>query len=466
MFKKLQNLDWIILISSLLLLGIGLFTLFSLTITQIEFRADYLRSEFSSQMVYALIGLFLAALVFAMPFYYFKLNIIQVIITVFTLLLLAYSAFLGQEIKGVRRWIIIGSSILSDGTIVGGVTIQPSEFAKITVILITSALLSMPIAALSKKMSFIGRVKDYIQTHKYIILCLLINTVIIGIVLAQRSLSVTIVISTIAAIIIFASIDNKRNAFLLFAGFFASLIMSQNFLFELELWMRFAIFLLPIGIYVYSIYSEKINDIAVFLTIAFGLICGAIFLNLVWNNVLRDYQRERVEAFVNPNRDTQDEAFQQEQSKISIGAGQFFGQGFREISDSRILLLPEPTTDFIFAIFSFKFGFVGSTILIGLFIVLITRIFYLADKMNDKFSSLILIGVGGMILIQFFLNISMNLGIIPVGGTTLPFISAGGSSLLTILISIGLVLNVIATNSMERTIHQRKDKVVIEGWNG
>lgn len=466
MFKKLQNLDWIILASSALLLAIGLFTLFSLTLSQNTIRAEYLQNEFSSQMIYSLIGVFIAILVFATPFYYFKIKVLQIFLVIFTFGLLGFTILFGQEIKGVRRWITVGSTVLEDGSIVGGITIQPSEFAKIAVILITSSLLAFPIIKLEKKVKFWSKLKDFIKQNKYIFLCLLFNLSIIGLILAQKSLSVTIVISLISAVIIFASIENKFNAFLIFLAFFSSVIASQYILYDLPIAARGGIFVIPVLIYIYSVYSEKINDLAVFFTIAFGIIVGSLAMTFAWNNILRDYQRERVNAFLSQDKDTQDEAFQQEQSKVSIGAGQIFGQGFTGLSDSRILLLPEPTTDFIFAIYSFKFGFVGAFILIGIYIVLIARIFYLADKMNDKYSCLILVGVGGMLLIQFFLNISMNLGIIPVGGTTLPLISAGGSSLIATLIAISMVLNVVATNQMERTIHQRKDKVMIEGWNG
>lgn len=465
MFKKLQKIDKTVLITSILLLGIGLFTLFSLTLSNVGTRTEFLQRDFSSQVIYSIIGVFIAGLIFFTPFYYFRLSSIQILIIGFTFILLILTLFIGQEIKGVKRWITIGSTVLSDGTIAGGITIQPSEFTKLAVIVISAALLSIPVQISEKKIFFLNRLKNFVKNHKYTFYCLLFNLVTIGLVLAQKSLSVTIVLSIIVGIIIFASIDKKGNAFLIFAAYFVSLIISQDSFLQMDIIYRVMLFIIPISIYIYSVFSERINDIAIFLTIILGIISGALFLNFVWNNVLRDYQRERVETFFATDKNSQDEAFQQEQAKISIGAGQFFGQGFREISDSRILLLPEPTTDFIFAIFSFKFGFMGSIIVIGLFTVLISRLFYLADKMTDKYSSLILIGVGGMILIQFFLNITMNLGLIPVGGTTLPFISAGGSSLITTLAAVGLALNVIANNDLEKTIHRRKDKVVIEGWN-
>jgi len=464
--QKIFKADPIIFICTLLLLSIGLFTLFSLTTTQIEGRAEFLQKEFYNQLIYSFIGIFLAILLFSVPFYYLRLKWILFFIYIITSALLIYTALFGLEIKGVRRWISIGSAILDDGTIVGGVTIQASEFAKVTSILITSYLLSIPVIIAEKKTLFFSKLKDYINENKWFFLAIIANFITLGIIVSQRSLSVAAVAALIIGIVFFAGINNKLMALLSSISLFISVLISQNIFFNLDIATRLILFIIPIAIYVFAVYSNKVNEFAIFFTIAIGVLSGSLLVNFTWNNVLRDYQRERIESFMNVNASKEDEGFQQEQSKISIGAGQVYGQGFRQISDSRMLLLPEPTTDFIFAIFSFKYGFIGASLLILIFLILVIRLFILADKMNDKYSSLILIGTGGMILIQMFINIGMNLGILPVGGTTLPFISAGGSSLISMLIAIGISENIIATNRMEKTIHSRKDKVVIAGWNG
>jgi len=455
----------IIFICSILLLGIGLFTLFSLTTTQIETRTEYFQKEFYNQLIYAFIGIVLAIFVFVVPLYYFRLKWILAFIYILTVALLLYTAFFGLDIKGVKRWISIGGSVLDDGTLVGGVTIQGSEFAKLTVIIITSALLSIPSVIDKNKTLLISRIKEFFKHNRWFFLAIGVNLIIISIIILQKSLSVAGVVGIIALIVFFAGIENKLMAFFVTISLVVSIIISQNILFNLDIYTRLFLFLIPLGIYIFAVYSPKLNDLAIFLTIAVGILCGSVAVSFTWNNILKDYQRQRVETYLNVDANKEAEGFQQEQSKISIGAGQVFGQGFRQISDSRLLLLPEPTTDFIFAIFSFKYGFIGAGLLILIFLILVSRLFYLADGMNDKFSSLILIGTGGMILIQMFINIGMNLAILPVGGTTLPFISAGGSSLISMLVAIGICENVIATNRMEKTIHQRKDKVLIEGWN-
>jgi rod shape determining protein RodA len=263
----------------------------------------------------------------------------------------------------------------------------------------------------------------------------------------------------------FAHAKDKLSIFLGIVCFLISLTLSQNIFFELSVLTKVLLFISTLVVYAIAVYADRLDDRVIFGTIAAGIITGSLILNFTWNNVLRDYQKARIEAYINPQRDTQNEGFQQEQSKISIGAGQVFGQGFTQAGDSRILLLPEPTTDFIFAIYSFKFGFVGALVLVLIYLVLIARIFYLADHMNDRFSSLVLIGVGTMILVQFFSNVGMNLDILPVGGTTLPFISAGGSSLISMMIAIAFCQNIIATNKLDKNVYRNKDNVTIDGWN-
>lgn len=463
--KKFYKIDWLLMVCTVLLLSMGLFTLFSLTSTQLEGSLSYLQKEFTSQLTFAFIGSVFFLLIFLLPFTYFKMKPILFFIYLLTIGLLVYTIFFGLDVKGVRRWISFGGTVLENGTIAGGFTLQASEFAKITMIIITSYLLSLPISAMEKKEVFVKKIKHFLLDNKNFFLMILINLSIVAAILAQKSLSVAIVVIGIVAAIIFASVKVKFTSILIVISFAASILLSQNIFLDLSLQTRALIFLIPAGAYVYAVYSEKVNEIAIFSAIAIGLIFGAILLNLTWTYVLKDYQKARIETYFNPNANTEEEGFQQDQSKISIGAGQLFGQGFRQTTDSRLLLLPEPTTDFIFAIFSFKFGFVGAIMMITLFLILIGRLIYLADEMNDKYSSLLLIGTAAMILIQFFSNIGMNLGILPVGGTTLPLISAGGSSLISTLMLLGLCQNVIATNRMEKTIHQRKDKVVIEGWN-
>lgn len=464
MMKKALKIDWIILICCLSLLGIGLFTLYSLTDSSIHSRIDF-QQEFTSQLIFALIGVILSTVVFSISPIYFRFKILLAIIYIITLILLVYTAFYGLRINGARRWISIGSQVLENGTIVGGVTIQASEFAKVAIIILTSALLSTVVSLSGEAKTQMHKLKRFLIENKYTFISIFLNLTILAAIIAQNSLSVAVIVMTIILTLIFANIRDKLSTFLFTLIFAVALYAGQDIFFSTSILIRGVILGSLFGLYVISIYSKKLNEKIVLVSIIAGLLFGAVGLNLAWNYVLKGYQRDRIEAKLNPKRDSSKEGFQPEQAKISIGAGQIFGQGFRQISESRLLLLPEPTTDFIFAIFSYKFGFVGAFTLIMLYIALITRLFYLADHMNDRFGSLVLTGVATMILVQFFVNIGMNLDILPVGGTTLPFVSAGGSSLISMMLALALCQNVIATCRVEKNIHRRKDKVLIEGWN-
>ncbi len=464
MMNKLFKADFTLFFTTLMLTAIGLLTLYSMTLTNNSIRKEYLEVEFTNQLIYTFIGLLTGFLIFLIPLHYFRISWTLFGIYGMTLFMLLYTLVFGLEINGVKRWINIGGNISDDGTITGGITIQASEFAKVTLILIVSYILSRSIKSETKKFFLINKIKQFLSENKYIFYALILGTIIIALIFMQKSLSVAITTTLIFLSILFANIRHKGQFLLITTSFILSLIASQG-IFPIQNYLQLLTILILLSLYLLNIKFKFIKQLHLLVALVAGIASGSLLLNLFWNNLLQDYQRQRVETFFNPNKDIQDEGYQQYQSILSIGSGQIFGQGFFQSTDERIILLPEPTTDFIFSIFSYKFGFIGGIILLSLYTILITRLYYLSDTMNDKYSSLVLIGVASMVMIQCFQNIGMNIGLLPVGGSTLPFISAGGSSLISMMIAIGLAENTVASNQMEKTIHQRYDKILIEGWN-
>jgi rod shape determining protein RodA len=465
--KKVLKMDFLVLVCTFTLLGLGLFTLYSLTTANLESKQEIFYQEFVNQLIFAFTGLVFSIVIFLIPPIYFRFKLVLGVVYFITLVLLLYTAFFGLDIRGVRRWISFGGTVNANGVIEGGFTIQPSEFAKIVVIVMTAAFLSYTINTKERFVLGLARLKEFLIVHKYFLIAILLNLGIFISIYLQSSLSVASIIALIMVAVMFAGVKNKFLAFLIFTSFALGFTASQSIFFEINLVTRFLLITGALVFYTVSVFSKELKEFLIFAAIAAGLLSGSILLPFAWKFVVKDYQKDRIESFLHPDKDEtkQSSKFQQEQSKISIGAGQIFGQGIKQISDSRLLSLPEPTTDFIFGIFAFKFGFIGSMIIIILYFLLITRLFYLADNMNDRFSSLVLIGVSSMILIQFFINLGMNLDILPVGGTTLPFMSAGGSSLISMMVGIAICQNIIATNRMEKNVYRRKDKVFIEGWN-
>lgn len=165
------------------------------------------------------------------------------------------------------------------------------------------------------------------------------------------------------------------------------------------------------------------------------------FLIPVFWFTLHDYQRLRITSFLEPQSDPLGVGYNLIQSTIAVGSGQFFGRGLGYGTQSRLQFLPEFRTDFIFATIAEEFGFLGATLILGLYIFLIGYCFKVAIN-ADYLGSLITVGVAVMLIFQIIVNIGMNIGLLPITGITLPLISYGGSSLIATMISLGLVASV------------------------
>ena len=167
-------------------------------------------------------------------------------------------------------------------------------------------------------------------------------------------------------------------------------------------------------------------------------------------NLLKPYQKDRVISFLNPEADVLGRGYQLIQSKIALGSGGLSGKGFLEGTQSYLQYLPEKQTDFIFTLIGEEFGFIGTIFIISLFILLISTCFYISIKSNHIFGRIISIGVGSNIFIYVIMNISMVSGLMPVVGIPLPLVSYGGSVMLSIMISIGLVLNIELNSNLKK----------------
>ncbi len=175
------------------------------------------------------------------------------------------------------------------------------------------------------------------------------------------------------------------------------------------------------------------------LLLVFG---GAVLAFLVlWTSVFAPYQKERIKNFFNPLADVRGSGYNVFQSTIAVGSGQVFGKGIGFGTQSRLKFLPEPQTDFIFAAFSEEWGFLGSLILLILFTLLIWRILYFASLGASNFETLFALGVAIYFITHILINIGMNLGIMPVTGIPLPFMSYGGSHLLTEFAALGILVS-------------------------
>ncbi len=167
------------------------------------------------------------------------------------------------------------------------------------------------------------------------------------------------------------------------------------------------------------------------------LLLGAL-LSAILFEILAPYQKERILTFIDPARDPLGTGYHIIQAKLAVGSGQFLGRGLGNSTQSQLKFLPEAESDFIFAATSEQLGFLGGTLLISLYSLLLLKILVLSRE-NDEYSRLILIGVFAFMATQFLVNVGMNVGILPVTGITLPLVSYGGSSLITTLFLLGII---------------------------
>lgn len=170
------------------------------------------------------------------------------------------------------------------------------------------------------------------------------------------------------------------------------------------------------------------------------LITGVIIFAGLWSFGLRQYQKDRILTFLHPLADIQNTGYNAYQSTVAVGSGQATGKGIGYGTQSKLQFLPEYETDFIFAAYAEEWGFVGVLILLGLFGVLILRILNVAVHGANNFDSLLAAGIAIYFLSQFIVHVGMNMALLPITGTTLPFMSYGGSHLLTEYLTLGLLM--------------------------
>jgi len=165
-----------------------------------------------------------------------------------------------------------------------------------------------------------------------------------------------------------------------------------------------------------------------------------------WVFVLADYQKARINTFLNPSSDPQGQGYNVIQSMVAVGSGGLWGRGLALGSQSSLSFLPEPETDFIFAVIAEDLGLLGAMVLLGLFTFLFYRLFLIMKRSQDDFGAYLVLGIASMLLVQLFINIGMNMGISPVTGIPLPLVSAGGSSLWATMMALGIAQNVRIRN--------------------
>ncbi len=197
-----------------------------------------------------------------------------------------------------------------------------------------------------------------------------------------------------------------------------------------------AVVLAAIWVAVIIFSGMRLRHFGLLVFLGFALALGA------WNFGLADYQKTRVTAFLNPYADPRGAGYQMIQSMIAVGSGRLWGKGLGYGSQTHLNFLPEAESDFIFAAFAEEWGFFGVSILITVLAILLWRIISIGQKSADNFSRFYAIGFASLIFAQSFIHIGTNMGVLPITGLPLPFVSYGGSSLVTLMIGVGILQNI------------------------
>ena len=348
---------------------------------------------------------------------FYQFNILFYLLT---LGLLLATIFWGPVINNTQRWLVFGEF-----------QFQPSEMAKLTVIIFTGYLFSLR-----------GKVNEMIL----FLISLALLLPILLIVYIQPHGSMSIILFLLWGMLIFSIMKNQvRNLLMLLviitsvAGLVLFFEGSSNYA------LISSAVLVTIVVFVY--YARENWRKLLLTSMVVGLVLGSL-ASVTWNSLLLDYQKERINAFFDPVETSQDLGFNVDQSRVAIGSGRVFGKGWGFGTQSKLQFLPEYQTDFIFAAFSEEFGLVGSFTLILVYITIIfTTLYYVLKSLSMNFEFVVLTGIAIKIFLEVFINIGTNTGIVPATGIPLPLMSIGGTSILFFFFSLGLVQSIITNNA-------------------
>ena len=354
----LSYINWGLLACMLLLFVVGVGNLYSASGTRVETGLAF-NSFYQRQIIWGLCGL--ACMLLAMTFDYRQLRNLAWPFFLLTILLLLLVPIAGKTVYGAKRWLSLGF-----------MSVQPSELAKLSVLILAARLLARDSQPLGWK--------DFMVV---LFVCLLPCALII----TQPDLGTTMLILLILA------------GMILFHGLKGYVLK----------------------------------------TCLLAVPCvGA----LMWFVGMHDYQRQRILTFLDPTTDPRGTGYHIIQSRIAIGSGELWGKGFKEGTQSQLRFLPERHSDFAVAVFGEEWGFVGCVALVTLFCLFLLSIFSTAVQAKDRFGSMLVVGVFFYFFWQILINMGMVIGIMPVVGIPLPFISYGGSATVVNFTLLGIVLNV------------------------
>jgi len=393
---KITGADYSLVIVVFILIFIGLIAIYS---ASYHVESPVLKANFTRQIVWFLLStVFMIAAIVA-PIRTFHVSAYG--LYGFTIFLLVLTLVMNHG--HVARWITIGS-----------IRFQPAEFAKISVILALARYLS-------HERRNLNDIKDIAIAFGFVLLPFIL-------IARQPDLGTAFVLIAVLLTVIFWA---GLPSFFLFLAIAPIMVMIASFNFY-----TYFIAMVLIGL---ALFIFKPRFYMSIIIIVVNIIVG-IITPLLWIH-LHEYQQHRILTFLGLEIDPQGLSYQVIQSKVAIGSGGFWGKGLLQGTQTQLRFLPEQHTDFVFSVIGEELGFIGSLVVMILFLIILLRGIYIAAKVRNKFSSLMVIGATATLGFHIVVNIGMTVGMMPVTGLPLPFLSYGGSFFIVSMILIGFIIN-------------------------
>lgn len=400
-YKLNDKFDFVIFFAMFFLLCIGLAAIYSATVNHPMMSDNFLR-----QVTWAIISLVVFFIIYTLPSNTFRLSAVPVYLV--SLFFLTIVLFFGKTVSGAKSWLDIGPF-----------GFQPSEFAKLGTILALSFFLSR-------------RTTD-IDSFKDIIIALAIGFLPVGLILLEPDMGSSFVYVAVILLMIFWKGISVFGLFVVLSPGFVALAA----LFGLYYFLGA---LLIVGVALVFFKKDLFFSASIY-----ALNIGAGFFADYVYRALSPHQQKRIQTFIDPDSDPLGAGYNAIQAMVAIGSGGIAGKGFLQGNQTQLQYIPEQWTDFIYCVIGEEFGFIGAIITLTLFLILLLRILKICASTKDEFLSLLSIGILSIYFIHFLINIGMTIGLLPVIGIPLPFVSYGGSSLLINMCILGIIANIYRT---------------------
>ena len=403
------NVDWIVILIFISLCIIGWFNIHAAVFNPEKPSIFNLDTNYGKQLIFIISAFILGWVILLMDSKFF--NAFSPVFYGVTLILLILVLIIGRNVGGNQAWIPIGSFRL-----------QPSEFAKFATCLLLARYLSLNNVKIQE-----------LQTKTISAAILLLP---MGLIMLQPDTGSAL---TFFSLIFVLYREGLSGYFLIIGAILIALFVLALLISKLYL---IAGLVVVAALLIYNFKRRKTFIKAVI----YGFIISVVFIfsvDFAYKNVLQSHQRNRIDVLLGIVQDLRGEGYNVNQSKIAIGSGGFWGRGYLQGTQTKYDFVPEQSTDFIFCTIGEEWGFVGSFVVVSLYLFLLLRIINIAERQRSSFSRIYGYGVASILFFHFFINIGMTVGLVPVIGIPLPFISYGGSSLwsFTILLFILLKLD-------------------------